>query len=288
MADLNVGNSETPSSGNLNGTASVVNEPGTPNGEASQSATGQDTFIPQGLDINTLPANVRAYVEKINKDMVRGFTEKTSKLSETTKAEVEKAVQSYRDKADRFDQIATQEEFVKQWNDYVQKVTTSGQTPQAGDPKLAQLEAKFQEMNEKIQLTELSQVTDAFADALDDKGEKLHPEFDQLNSISIGKLKEGNDSEDFSILRACVELAEGNTPQEKLANGYKSAKSVYDSIFEAGKKAGMGRLQTKVMNGTNPPSRSGGDVMSVTDKKPKNAHEALELARRGIRVSANE
>jgi len=284
MTDLTAGNPEVVIEGNPNGTLDNTNGTGTSNGEASQSATAQDSFIPQGVDINTLPPNVRAMVDKINKDMVRGFTEKTTKLSETTKAEVEKAVQSYREKASTYDQIASQEEFVKQWNEYVQKSQQSQDSGNPNDPKLSKLEAQLQEMSQKMQISELSQITEAFAGAEDEKGNKIHPQFDEFNSIALGKLTKGDQSEEFSLLRACVELAEGDHTQ-KLANGYKMAKAVYDSIFESGKKAGMGRLAQKAQNGTLPPSSSVGDALTMTEKKPKNAREALEMARRGQVVS---
>lgn len=284
MSDtITAGTPDTGVSAPLNGTDTNVNGTSAQNGEARQGATDTETFIPEGLDLNTLPPNVRAYVDKINKDMVRGFTEKTSKLSETIKTESQKAAEAYRQKAELYDQVATQEEFVKMWNEHVQKVQSG--TQEAGDPKVAQLEAKFQEINQKLQMTELSQITEAFEKAADEKGNLLHPEFNELNSLSIGKLNNGKATEDFSLLRACVELAQGNTPQERLANGYKQAKAARDAIFESGKKAGMGRLQAKAQNGTLPPSNAMGEVMSVTDKKPKNAHEAFALARKGVMVS---
>lgn len=254
----------------------------TPNGEARQSATAQDSFIPEGVDLNTLPPNVRAMVDKINRDMVRGFTEKTTKISETTKAEIAKATEAYRQKAESYDQIAQQESFVKQWNEYVQKANSD---PAANGDPVEQLKTQLQEMNQKIQLSEMAQVTNAFADAVDEKGQKLHSDFDQLNSITIGKLGNGPESEDFSLLRACIELAPGSNPKEKLANGYKMSKEVYQGIFEAGKKAGMGRLQSKVQNSTFPPSNSAGELLSVTEKRPKTAREALDMAKKGQVVS---
>lgn len=266
-------------------TAGASNGTGNSNGEATrQGATGTETFIPQGLDVNTLPPNVRAHIEKINSDMVRGFTEKTTKLSETTKAEVAKATEALKAKAEFYDQIAAQQEFVDMWNEHVKKVQANGGQETPGDPKVVQLEKKFQELNEKLQLTELAEVRDAFADAVDEKGEKAHPLFDDLNAINIGQIQGQKGAEDFSLLRACVELAQG-TPQQKLDIGYKQAKALYDSIYEQGKKAGMGRLQTKVLNGSHPPSNSTGDTLTVTEKRPKSAREAFEMARKGVVVS---
>jgi len=251
------------------------------NGEATGVApAGEETFTK--VDPNKLPPQLR---ESYN-NMLRDYKEKTQRISETTKSEVEKAVQAYRDKAAQYDQIATQEEFVKQWNEYVQKTQAqTGQAPQEGDPVLSQMKAQLQEMNQKIQLSEMAQITEAFAEAENEKGEKINQAFDALNNISIGKLQIGNETEDFSLLRACIELDSSKTPQEKLANGYKMAKAVYDQIFESGKKAGMGRLQTKVNNGSLPPTNSSSEGLSMTERKPKNAREALEMAKRGQMVS---
>jgi hypothetical protein len=248
-----------------------------PNGEANDGVApaGEETFTK--VDPKTLPPQLRQSYE----NMLRDYKEKTTKISETIKSESSKEAVAYRQQAEAYDQIAQQEEFVRQWNEYVQK--SQNQTKEEpGDPKLSQLEAKFQEINQKLQLSEMSQITEAFADAVNEKGVKLHPEFDELNSLSIGQVQDG---EDFSLLRACVELAQGSNPQEKLANGYKSAKAAYNAIFESGKKAGMGRVQAKVMNGSQPPTNSGGDILSVTDKKPKSAKEALDMARKGLVVS---
>jgi hypothetical protein len=249
----------------------------TTGGQAQGGAPEADIF--KGIDPNTLTPKEKA----IYNSMLSDYRSKTGKLSETVKSQVEKEVAAYREKATRYEQIVAQEEFVKQWNDYVQKTqAATGAPPQEGDPVLGQLKAQLQEMNQKIQMSELSQITESFADAVNEKGEKLRPDFDHLNSIVIGK---ANGKEEYSLLRASIELAPGNSPQEKLANGYKMAKETYNTIFEAGRKAGLGRVQAKALNGTLPPTNSTGDVLSVTEKKPRNAHEAMQLAKKGILVS---
>lgn len=281
MPDLTTDNSTNASMDNP-ATEPVVgsSETGATSGQALEATPAGDLF--KGVDPNRLPPEARAAYNS----MLTDYRDKTTKLSETIKSEIARATEEYQQKANFYDQIATQEEFVKKWNDYVQEVQSKSQgQQQEGDPVLTQMKQQLQEMNQKMFLSEMSQVTDAFADAVNEKGDKLHPEFDQLNSISVGSVQSGQETDEYSLLRGCIELAQGNSPQEKLVNGYKTAKSVYDSIFETGKKSGMGRLQMKVLNGSNPPSNSSGDVLSVTTKKPKNAHEALEMARRGQVVS---
>lgn len=280
MTDLSNSTPETDGTA----TAEMPPVPGTGTVQTSGEANdGQGAPADEGfthVDPKTLPPQLRSAYDNMLKD----YKNKTTSLSETIKQETERAVQAYREKASQYDQISTQEEFVKMWNDYVQKSQSQGQA-QEGDPVLNQMKQQLQEMSQKIQVSEMTQVTDAFAEAINEKGEKIHPDFDSLNSISLGKIQNGNNVEDFSLLRACIELSQGKTPQERLANGYKLAKSAHDSIFESGRKAGMGRMERKIQNSSLPPSHSSGDVLNMTDKKPKNAREALEMAKKGLVVS---
>jgi len=261
--------------------AAVDNGTGTADGQVSGGTPeSQDQDIFKGIDPKTLTPKER----QLYNSMLTDYRTKTGKLSETVKSQVEKEVAAYREKASQYEMIANEEAFVKQWNDYVKKTQEqTGESPKQGDPVLTELQEKFKSMEQKLQQAELSKVTDAFAEAVDDKGVKLRPDFDALNNKIIGKV--GN--EEYSLLRASIEMASGRTPQEKLANGYKAAKAFHDAIFEEGRKAGLGRLQEKSRNGTIPPSNSGGEVLTTTEKRPKNAHEALQMARRGIKVSAD-
>jgi hypothetical protein len=279
MDDLNsADNQGTAGADNQSGPASTEAGTGGNGGQATGATPTNDLF--KGMDPNKMPPDVRAHYDS----MLRDYREKTGKLSETIKAEIAKATESYRQKAEFYDQFSGQDEFVKQWNDYVQKVNQAS-AANPGNPELDTLKTQLQEVSQKIELAEMSKITDAFAEAVDEKGAKMHPEFDQLNSFMIGQLGDGNAKEDFSLLRGCIELAPGNSPSEKLANGYKAAKAMYDSIFEAGRKAGMGRLAQKAQNGSLPPSHSTGGELQVTEKKPKSAREALEMAKRGMMVS---
>lgn len=258
-----------------------TNGTGPTDGQAHGGAPTEDIF--KGIDPKSLPPQLKAVYDS----MLTDYRGKTAKISESIKSEVAKATESYKQKADQYDSIASQESFVSKWNEYVkeQEKQSNQGGAQPGDPVLAEMKAKLDEMTQKIQISELSQITDAFAEAKDEKGQKIHHQFDELNHIHIGKLQIGDKSEDFSLLRGCVELSQGANPSEKLANGYKMAKAVYDGIFEAGKKAGMGRLAQKAQNGTQPPTNMSSDALTVTDKKPKNAREAMEMARRGQMVS---
>jgi len=259
-----------------------VSQPTGTGENGGQAVTGEAPAVDlfKGIDPNKLPPEAKAHYDS----MLRDYRDKTTKLSETIKAEVAKATETYKQKTELYDQIAAQEEFVKQWNEYVQKTNSSQNQQSAGDPAIEQLKTQLSEIRDQLQIEEMTKITEAFAGAENEKGERIHPEFDKLNEVVIGTLKNKEGSEDFSLLRACIELSPMSTPQERLASGYKMAKQVYDAIFEEGRKAGLGKLQSKVLSGSQPPTNVGGNL-SVTEKKPKNAHEALEMARRGMMVS---
>lgn len=261
---------------------------GQPSGGANgQSATASESFIPQGIDLNTLPPQVRAYVEKVNNDMVRGFTEKTTKLSETAKALAAKELAPYQEKASAYERLLQEEEFVSKWNEYVEQKSRETQQQQ-NDPNgqsaklLKEVQALKQSQEEiafEVRKAEAAGLIDSFAAAKNEKGELLHPEFEKLANYSLGtNEKEGN----FNLLRTAVLLAPGDTAEQKLENGYKAASEVYNAIYEEGRKAGLGRIQEKVRNGTTPPSSV--SVTKFTEGRPKNALEALEWARKGISV----
>ena len=250
-----------------------------PTGEAGQSATSTENFIPHGMDLNTLPPAARAELERINKEMVRGFTAKTQKLAEDTKKY--EGFDAFKQKAELYEQFAAQEDFVRQWNEHVHK--QSGQNGQAGqnDPN-AEMRAKLQEIESKMQQSELTQIVEAFSETQDEKGQLMNPDFDALNNVTLGKTQQG---EEFSLLRACIELSEGNSPQEKLANGYKSAKMIRDQILEEGRKQGMGKMLSKVRNSTEAPSPITSDKQSFNgDAKKLSVREARELAEKGVLV----
>ena len=261
------------------GTADIGNGNGQATGNANgQSATGSESFVPRNVDLNTLPPQVRAYVDEVNKQMVRGFTEKTTKLSETVKSETAKAVEAYRQKAEFYDQIAQQEEFVRMWNDHVQKASNPSPNTYPTQQKLQQMEQKQAEIEMKVRTAETLEVINAFAEAKNEKGEKLHPDFDKLSAFKIGTHQK---SGEYDLLRAAIELAPGNSPHQKMENGYKAAKATYDAIFEEGKKAGMGRVQQRAQNGSFAPTGTT-NATGTAPRRAKDALEALQFAKQGL------
>lgn len=248
-----------------------------PTGEAGQGATGSESFLPQGVDHNTLPPVLRAELDRINKEMVRGFTAKTQELAEERKKY--EGYDTFKQKAELYEQFATNPEFIKRWNGFVEE--SNGKNGQAQEDPTAAIKAEIAEVKQQMQVRELSEFADAFASAKDEKGQLLNPDFDMLGGLQLGK---NSDGDEYSLLRACVELSQGKTPQEKLTAGYKAAKQIRDQIFEEGRKHGMGKMLSKVRNSTEAPTISSDKGSFTGDPKKLSVREARELAERGVVV----
>jgi len=260
--------------------AEPASSPGTVpnNGDAGsgQGAPVDNTFT--RVDPNTLPPQVRQAYD----NMLRDYKDKTTKVAENVKAEVAKATEAFKQKAEWYDQLLAQEEFVNQWNDYVQRANPQpNQTP---DDPASKLTKEVEQLKAFAQREQTQKAIEAFASAVNDKGQKMNVDFDKLNSVVVSEIEaEGGQKRQVSFLGAAIDLSQGKTIQEKLANGYATAKKVYDQIFEEGKKSGMGRLQAKALSGTNPPSNA--PPTSGVGRRPENALEALQFARQRIPVS---
>lgn len=242
--------------------------------ESGQSEWQNETDSQEGLsniDPKTLPPALKAVYDNLYRD----YQKKTTSIAERVKAEVAKSIGGYKEKAEQFEQIANNEEFVKMWNDHVEKLKSAQSNGQPVD----EVSKKLQDIEVKLKTQESLEAINIFADAKDEDGEMLHPEFDRLSELKIGTHSQ---SGEYDLLRAAIELAPGNSYMEKLENGYQSAKEVYDTIFEEGRKAGMGRMNDKVKNSTYAPSAGSSKLSSYAQKQPANALEALEMARKGL------
>lgn len=244
-----------------------------PNGEAGngQSAPVEDGFT--RMDPNTLPPQLRQFYENMNRD----YKTKTQQLAEERKKY--EGYDTFKQKADLYEQFATNPEFRKRWNEFVEE-SNRGNGQAAADPS-AELKAEIAEVKHQMQVRELSEFADAFASAKDEKGELMNPDFDTLGGLQLGK---NSDGDEYSLLRACVELSGGKTPQDKLTAGYKAAKQIRDQIFEEGRKHGMGKMLSKVRNATEAPTITSDKSTFSGDPKKLTVREARELAEKGLVV----
>lgn len=281
--------------------ATPVTEPAAANGTVQpvsgdapgQSAPAEETFL--SADPTTLPPQLRQAYE----NMLRDYKTKTTKLADERKQY--SGFEDYRKKAEVYDQLSQDERFVQYWNSQ-----NSPQIPpqpngqdQAMQQELQQLWLEAQsdpnkaiEFHRKVAQMEMSQLTqkqaeierkqlesdavnvvDAFADAVDEKGQKLRPDFD--------------DPHMQFLINSVINQNPPKTQKEwqtAITKAYDHAKSVYQDIFTKGKSAAQGAIQTKAQNSTEKPSTSVGEVYSGSDPKKLTAAEAVNLARKGIRV----
>ena len=242
-----------------------------------QNAPAQDSFT--GLDPATLPPQLKQAYDSMLKD----YKSKTTEVAEQRKKYSD--YDDLKQKASFYDQFSSREDAVKWWNEYVQK--QSGQQngqENSQDPiqaKLQELEKKLEAEQQARQRAELEEVVSAFATSTDDKGQPMNPNFDALNSVQLGKTPDGDE---YSLLRACIDLSGGQNPQEKLVNGYKAAKAIRDQIFEEGRKHGMGKMLSKVRNSTEAPTITSDKQTFNGDAKNLSVREARELAEKGVVV----
>lgn len=250
-------------------------------GEANrQSASTEESFTK--LDVNTLPPQLKQTYD----NMLRDYKQKTTELAEQRKKYGD--YDDVKKKADWYDNVSNQQEFVNMWNEFVEK---SNAKPNAdpNDP-VAQLQSRLEKVeNERVverQRMEAIQSIEAFANAVNEAGEKVNGDFDKLNELVIGSVQgEDGTLSDFSLLRAAMELAPGKTLQERITNGYQAAQKLYQSILEEGRKAGMGKMLSKFKNSTEVPGHLSTDKGVFTgDAKALSAREARELAEKKVVV----
>lgn len=280
MSDLNQTGGDNPTAVADN----PATEPASPGTAAPQSgqangagAPAEETFFTG--DPKTLPPELR----KAYDNMLSDYRNKTTKLSEERKS-----FEAFKQKADLYDQIALNEQFVKMWNDYVK---SQGGEP-AGDD--ANVDPKFKAMEERISRAEqmamkaeearreaeAMALIDSFAAATGEDGKPLRPDFVQLEGMKIGE---------SSLIQSFLDqdkTAAAN-PDEvvaKLERAYAAAKKFHDDIFEAGRKSGLGRAYAKLRNGSEPPSSTPNGNVFTGDPKKISVTQAMELARKGIRV----
>lgn len=228
-----------------------------PAGQPGGSGPSGDTFW--SGDVNSLPPQLRPAYDS----MLRDYREKTGGLSEERKA-----LAAAKEKAAEYDKLVSDQEFVQRWNDYITQKSNAQPEPPA-DPKIMDLERR-------LAVRETADFMNAFAEAVDDKGQKIRDDFDRLNGIMIG--------ENVSLLNACIQCVGQGEISERVSKGYDLAKKVWAQVYDVGYKAGRGKVGQVVRDGTEPPTPTAGQQVYAGDPKKITPREAVRLARQGITV----
>lgn len=138
----------------------------------------------------------------------------------------------------------------------------------------AELQREQAAVKQSMLQRDAREILDAYADAKDEKGEKLHPDFDELAEKGlIPMFLDKMDAQDKRDMSKAVSVA------------YQKAKEVADHFYSKGKNSALGTIQQKATQSTEPPSITAGETYNGTDPKKISVKEAILLGKKGVRVT---
>lgn len=272
---------------------------GTPdqNGQAAtqaQSAPAEESF--SSVDPKTLPPELQA----VYKSMQADYTKKLAPLAETRK------------KAEAFDKVASRSDFKDWWGgaskqqkaDFKeqqkaeiektmgQKITDERFT-KAFESKdgfldlIAEVakeiggksQKKIEKLEQQLSVKDAQDLATSFATEVGKDGKVIRPDFDELEEQNlISGFLAVNQPENSS---AQAQLA-------KLNEAYGWAKAVSQKFYEKGKAEALQIIQKKAAASTEPPTQAAKGAYTGPDPKKITARDAMELAKKGIRVPRDD
>ena len=290
------GNSGTAVSEPITGqSATADTETQNQNGQAAtqaQSAPAEESF--SSVDPRTLPPELQA----LHKQLQADYTKKTMSI-----ADVRKKADSYdaiskdqrfvdywkglnqTQKADfkeqkqevekRLGEKISDEEFTKAFNSKDEFLSFMERLQQLGSEKA---QKKIESLEQKLSVKEAQDVVDSFATELGKDGKVVRPDFYALDEDQLisGYLN--------------INPPENTTGQAyvaKLNEAYGWAKAVSQKYYEKGKADALQVVQKKVAGSSQPPTNAAKGAYSGPDPKKITPREALEMAKRGEKVSQN-
>lgn len=250
-------------------------------GEAStqngQTASSAESFT--NVDPNSLAPELK---ESYN-NMLRDYKRKTAEI-----ADKRRSIQEVEEKANRFDQISSDEAFVKFYNGYGKETPSSpdAESSTVDDEedftKAFESRENFAKYVQKINGTLKEQLEVTQKDLQVQKADRL---------ISSFKSRAGN--EDFESLNRdglVTGYVQLNRPKSEaewektLTSARDYARKIYGSARQEGKREALGTIEKKVESSSEVPTESPSQIYSGTAPKELSAREAMELARKGIKV----
>lgn len=280
---------QAPSTGN--GTPS--NQSGPANGQG-QSAPTEDRF--STVDPETLPPELKAIYKNLQSD----YTKKTMSAAEKAK------------KAEAYDHIVARPDFKDFWSgmNRQQKADFKEQKVEAEkrlgekitderfakafnskDDFLALLEEvvhdrseksqkKIAELEGKLSVKDAADVVESFATQIDKgTGQPVRPDFYHL------------DEDNLITGFLTVNPPEGATEQAyltKLNDAYTWAKQVTQKYYEKGRSEALARIQQKAATSSEPPTQAAKGAYTGPDPKKLTVREAMDLAKKNIRVPRDD
>lgn len=272
---------------------------GTPdqNGQAAtqaQSAPAEESF--SSVDPNTLPPELQAVYKNLQAD----YTKKTMSIADVRK------------KAEAYDTVSKDQRFVDYWKgmNQTQKADfkeqkaeiekslgekiTDAEFTAAFDTKdgfldlLAKVagmqgeksQKKIEKLEQQLSVKDAQDVVESFATEVDKAtGKPVRPDFYSLDEDQlISGYLNVNPPKDTS----------GQAYVEKLNEAYGWAKQVSQKYYEKGKAEALQIIQKKVAGSTEPPTQAAKGAYTGPDPKKMSVREAIDLAKKNIRVPRDD
>lgn len=278
-------------------TAPATTETSDPNGQASgqgQSAPAEDKF--SNIDPETLPPELKAIYKNLQTDYVKKTT----------------SVADMRKKAEAYDAVSKDQRFIDYWKglnqtqkaDFKEQKAEAEKTLgqkisdeeftkafQSKDDFLSLLERVVQDRSEKSQkkiekleqqlsVKEAQDVVESFATEVGKDGKPVRPDFYSLDAedgLISGFLKV-NPPEDTSQQAYLAKLNEA----------YSWSKAMTQKYYEKGKAEALQIIQKKAAGSTEPPTQAAKGAYTGPDPKKMSVRDAMELAKKGIRVPRDD
>lgn len=281
--------------------ATPVTEPAGANGTASNNGSEAAGAAPSGEtffngDPNSLPPELKPAYDNMLKD----YKTKTSEVAQVRK------------KAEQFDQISRDQRFVDYWNglnrqqksdfkEQKQEVEkklgekiTDDRFKQAFETKDGFLElmaevARESSAKDRKEIESLKQyktvgeaerIVEAFATEAGQDGKPIRPDFYTLDEDGL--------INGFLRLSAPDKGYTAEEYPQKLNEAYSWAKQTTQKYYEKGRQDALARIQQKAATSTNPPTQPVKGAYTGPEPKKLSVREAMDLAKRGIRVPSVE
>lgn len=239
-------------------------EPSSGNGVTGEAQPAEEQNL-GGVDIKSLPKEIQSLLKEKHDAMLRDYKEKTTKL-----AEERKKLDPLSKKAEALDQLLQDERFV-QWYKSQYEPQEEQQPQELTKEQI--LEQKIQSIESELVNKEAHATVTEFAEEVDDKGQKLRPDFDELS-------KEG-------LINGYLQLNPPSSKKEfraKLEEAYNFSKTLATKFKEAGRKQAFEEMQRKAAGSTFPPQTGAKGMYDGPNPKSITVEQAVAFAKQGKRV----
>lgn len=277
-------------------TAPATTETPSQNGSATtqgQSAPAEESF--SSIDPKTLSPELLAVYKNLQAD----YTKKTMSIADVRK------------KAEAFDKVSSRSDFKDWWGgaskeqkaDFKEQKAVIEKTlgekitdTEFNDAflskdgflnllaRVSQMQGensqkKIEKLEQQLSVKDAADVVESFATEMGNDGKPVRPDFYSLD-------------EDQLITGYLQVNQPENTSQQayiaKLNDAYSWAKTVSQKYYEKGKSEALQIIQKKAAASSEPPTNAAKGAYTGPDPKKMSVREALELAKKGIRVPRDD